>query len=191
MRRLVAALGLVAVLVAGCGDEPDPGLSPTESSPTPSPTRSLTGTLLDYVPDEPVRPEDAKTEKGAIAFAEYVVALKWYSYGIADSSPYAEVVDLDYCRGCVGVIEAIDSVGDTPAVARGAVTLSDVSVNQEDEEFFTVRYTVTIPEVAVFDTAAPEEPIDGWMEGNQTETLFSLRWVDDRWVVYSDGNASY
>lgn len=188
MRKVIVAVA-AAVVLAGCADTPEDkkveiGGESADPTPTPSATRSSTGTLLDLVPPEPERPADARTKAGAIAFSDYVFKAIYYAYGTGDPTPITDIADTATCRGCKTPINNATVGGDNGRLLLGTqpVKTSGAKVTNVDGEIATVRLTVDYPQMVlvVRDTKQAE---GDRIKAVEEPTTVNLRWQDGAWVL--------
>ena len=189
-RALMVAASFAALVLTGCAD-PEADTKAIEidgasssSTPSPTATRSSTGTLLDLIPPKPERPADARTKAGAIAFADHVFAVIFYAYGQADPQPIRDIADTAVCRGCEQPVQNTEVMAQNDRLLLGTkpIETSKAKVVNVDGDLATVRLQVSYPQqVLVFAES-------GQAEGKRSPeldelTTVNLRWDDDAWTL--------
>ena len=188
MRRLLVAAAAAALVLAGCADSPDKTAveidGGTSATPSPTATRSSTGTLLDLVPPKPERPVDAKTKASAIAFADHVFKVIFYAYGQPDPEPIRDIADESTCRGCEQPIQNAEVGAQNGRLLLGAtpVETSKAKVVNVDGDFATVRLVVSYPQQVL--AFADSGKAEGKRVPEVDElTTVNLRWDKNAWVL--------
>lgn len=109
LRAAVAGTAAALLLLAGCGDDPDP--KDPDSTWTPTSTPESPTTAATQAPVEPALPEAATkpTEAGARAFIEYYWELINYAQVTGDVKALKRVSGAT-CAGCRRAIEAVNGL---------------------------------------------------------------------------------
>lgn len=151
-RIATAAVGVVlAVVLAGCSDDPDPNTSgdPTSSSTASNPSTSPV-TEESTEPVEPSLPADAEeaTKAGAEAFVGYYWEVINYAQATGDTRLYGDL-SADTCGQCQASIDLTADIYDKGGVVRGGdyaidiVGMTELSTPSGDDLSYGVELKAT------------------------------------------------
>ena len=180
VRALLAAVVLTTTMTA-CGGS-DTGGDPPKASATPSPTRSMTGTLLDNVPTAPPeRPKDVRSEAGAVAFSAYVGDMIGYTLATSDTLALFNIADRAACRACkqvqAGVVERAGEV----QVGSEPFKVTDGELQSEKGRHYTVRQRLHHPDGATIDSKTGKESAK--LKQGVLDMTLKIEWRDDAWTL--------
>lgn len=141
-RRSALAAALIGLLLAACttDDKPPPPptpaqTTPADAAPSPEPTTEPGPGPTPW--PEPTRPAAMERDDldGAIAAAEYFLALYPYIYATGDLSTWEEMshAECEFCQGAYEDVSAIHAAGGY--ALGGNFAVEDVSAAPPDDEF--------------------------------------------------------
>lgn len=181
MRRLTstAAAAVCAVLLAGCGGNPEAG-----PAPTPSPSTSEASVTASPTPELPAPPKvvETRTREGASAAAKHFLAALDYS----SSSGETEALRATFtrrCTRCEAIADGIDQTYSAGGSIEGGAWIP------KDVRFYEIRGDVAYLDIVVdyekqtwvrSSGASPEE----FEPTKNVLKAFNLRWLPGRgWSV--------
>ena len=168
VRPLFMSLAVVAMLAAGCTDDPKP------KEPTGGPSQSAEPSV-----DAPVYPENAKAEtaEGASYFVDFYLALLTHATQTGETAPLAAASDPS-CSGCATYVEHFDKRADAGgSVEGGAWTAGDIRVSPYGADT-ALEAQITIAASTVKDDARAEP--QEYAEGQEVVT-FVANFADGKW----------
>ena len=168
---MVAALGGLA---ACGGDGEESGIEPLEPTSSAS---SETSAPADSVPE---RPEDQRSDAGAIAFSEFVVRYVIAATGGADLDDFLGLAT-DSCDGCIQLAKDIGETPDTRQRFDEPPIIDDASVVKTDGDRFVVDQTVALSAGETFDTG-DDSVVDDFEAGTYRFTV-AMTWSDGQWFL--------
>jgi hypothetical protein len=183
--RAVAAVAAL-IVVAGCGggsDSDGPAAEKTTASATPTPAATT--------PPAEQRPEDDRSDAGAIAFSAFMINRITGVLGGGNIDDVLTLATAD-CEGCVSLAQGVKKNGTVVQKFDGSLRISDAKVidTSDDKTQYLVEQKVALPAGKKIDTATGKtvEKLD--------ETQFTFRvlavWKGDKWFIgnYSAKKAS-
>lgn len=175
MRTAGSALLTVLLLVlSGCGgSEGDPSIEPLEPEPT---STVITDTAA---ADPGERPDDEKTEAGAIAFSEFAVRSIIASKAGADPDDFLGLA-VSSCEPCIRIAQ---STAKSTTVERyeGPVGVRDAEVLDEAGNEFVVNQIVEVPVAQEVDPS--NESVVEDIAAEDLEFRLLLEWNDGQWYL--------
>jgi hypothetical protein len=163
------ALGLVAVLLAGCSGSKDPAPAPppvtADEGPSPSPTPTPTG------PVKPERPAAMDTDdaEGAAAAAEYYIELYPYVMTTGDTSEW-EAMSHAECGSCSTLMGDATSMAARKDVLTGGeitATVDDPGYYVRDDQTGIYPFDVRVEQAAM--TISDESGAELFSSGPSTD----------------------
>lgn len=171
MRSVIVATAL-AVVLAGCGGSGDTSdvkpLDAATSSATPTPQADGT------------RPKDVKSEKGAIAFSDFVVR------SIVDTTGGGDIEDFlalatPTCTGCVTLAKQRGEDPEEIQKMDSPPTITDASLVKRDGDDFVVQQTVAMSAGQIIDTS--DDSVTSTFDPMTYRFVIRSTWKTDRWVI--------
>jgi hypothetical protein len=174
LRALAAVAALVLVAACGGGSDSDgPAVAETSAPATTSaPTADA--------PQEVERPEDERTDAGAIAFSAYAVQTIVATSGGASLDDFLQLAT-DSCDGCIRLAQ---QVGPDPTEVQrfdGPPTVTDATVAKKDGADYVVDQTVSVPAGQKVKTA--DSSVVSEIEAATYRFVVRASWKDDRWLL--------
>lgn len=192
-RGALGALLSVCLLVACTTDSepppPDPTPAPTAEPTTPAEEPSSPETTTEPGPGptpwpEPTRPPamDRDDIEGAIAAAEYFLALYPYIYATGDLSTWDEMSHPE-CIFCKGAADEVTELFEAGGYGGGGTfEVDDIAALPPDDEYAHFRVTITGHEAAAFSYSESGEVI-AQTAGGSGHFNFAMVRRDGQWIT--------
>lgn len=168
---------IIAVLggLAACGgDGEDSGIEPLEPTSSAS---SETSAPADSVPE---RPDDERSDAGAIAFSEFVVRYVIAATGGASLDDFLGLAT-DSCDGCIQLARDIGERPDTRQRFDEPPVIEDASVVKTDGDRFVVDQTVSVSAGERFDTG--DDSVVEELDASTFRFTVAVTWFEDQWFL--------
>jgi len=173
---------VVAVLAAGCTDNPAESPAPTSAASvetTPTPTAPSAGTPVP-APERPSSPS-APSAESASATARYFLELYPYAYASGDLTEWDRLA-APSCTYCSTTSDDVQRVVDSRhSVTGGAVEITEARADEVDPG--------TLYSAFLHYQEAPSQELDGAgapvasSDGGTYTALIALRWTGAAWSV--------
>ncbi|MET0469178.1 MAG: hypothetical protein ABWZ87_10585 [Aeromicrobium sp.] len=173
---------IALVLVAGCGggsdsDEPAATKAPSSAAPTAAPTTAA--------PDPGPRPQDDRSDAGAIEFSEFVVNR---IVGVTTGADIDDVLTLATadCKGCLNLAQQTQKDGTVKQEFESAPVITDAKVTDtsDDGSQYLVEQVLELSPGRKVDTATGTT-VETFDESTRLAMKVILTWADDKWVLYN------
>ena len=171
VRRWVATVVVVPLLVAGCSDDPEPRF---ESSPSPSPTESTSAAA------EP-KAWEVKSEAGAVAFAKHWIDVFNEAKSNGETAELANM-SAQSCRSCMNFVDFLDELygsgGRFESKGWHVTQVSNPSSLQQSEADVSMRIRQSPERVHRTNPSRVER-----FPGGVVTYTAGLKWRDGQWVM--------
>ena len=181
LRAACAAIALV--ILAGCG-----GGGGSEGQATAKPPSSTTPTPA-AVTSGP-RPDDVRSDAGAIAFSKFAVER---IVGVTSGAKVDDVLGLASadCKGCIKLAKDMKKAGTVKQQFAAAPVISDAKVIDTSGDQYLVEQVLELAPGRKVDTATGKT-VETFKDKTRLDVRILMTWTDDRWILsnYSSEQAS-
>lgn len=176
MRHGGVLLGAAVVLVLGACSSSDSGsgIEPLEPEPT---SAVITDTSA---ADPGERPDDEKTEAGAIAFSEFAVRSIFAARATADGEDFL-ALSSSSCQDCA---EYGREIAETPSSTYrydGPIEISEAEVSDSSDEQFVIDQVVDVPVGQEID--ATDDSVVSEIDARSLPFRVLLVWTGEQWSI--------
>lgn len=176
-RLVVATLVTVLASVSACGGGgDDSGIEPLEPEPTASVIAGTSAT------DPGERPDDERSEAGAIAFSEFAVK-SIIAAGVTGDADVVLTLANPQCEVCITYARSITEDPDSAFRYDGEVAVRDAEIVEQADDQFVVNQLVEVPAGQEVDTADGEDTVSSTFDESTQEFRLLLRWSGSRWLI--------
>lgn len=174
MRSVIVAAGMALVL-AGCG-----GSNSSDGSADVQPLTTATTPATPTPSADGARPQDVRSDAGAIGFSEFAIRSIVATTGGADVEDFL-AMSTQSCTGCITLAQ---QVGENPDVIQeldSPPTVSNAAVIKRDGDDYVVEQTVAMSAGRKVDTS--DDSVTSTFDPITYTFVVRSTWNEDRWFI--------
>jgi hypothetical protein len=176
--RLLVVVSVLLLTLAGCGGSEDSGLPERTASATES---AANGDLSIEPGVKPERPEDVRSEDGAVAFSGYAMQMVVYGLSTNDVDPFLALAAGPECKGCVNFAQATADRGDVVQTPSGPTTIGGFETQKGSDTEYLVTQVMSIPKGK--DVNEKTDEVTDTYGPTEFEIRAKVVWEDQKWKL--------